>query len=78
LAVVRRRAARRWARWGGSRISETSLLAIAAAGELAGRWGEDGFGGNPEMRFEISVPFGLIIFASYIYTNWKIAGDTKS
>lgn len=29
LAVVRRRAARRWARLGGSCISETSLFAIA-------------------------------------------------
>jgi hypothetical protein len=33
LAVVRRRAARRYARWGGSRISETGMFAIAIADE---------------------------------------------
>lgn len=43
LAVVRRRAARMWARWGGSRISETSLFAMAITAD--GLWGEREIGG---------------------------------
>lgn len=43
LAVVRRRAASMWARWGGSRISETSLFAMANTAD--GLWGEREIGG---------------------------------
>lgn len=69
LAVVRRRAASMWARWGGSRISETSLFAMAITAdglcggrERSGDWMGDGFcwGGDGFRISFVSALFGIV------------------